>query len=438
MNASSIKLLPWLGNTFIDALSPVFSATSLIFFLTYTINCLGNETDSAIQKPGQESVVESFDKIWLKANEYYYSESLRKRQFTDEKYLQLKAQAKQKNNIHEFSPVFNEFLKSLNVSHTQFYTSNDIDFYFFRSLFSTREINKPKVFHIGGQFKQVNNQYIVREVLDGYPLDQAGIRRGDIIENVDDGEFHPYLSFNQTIKPHYRLRINRNGRQFVKSISPVFENPSYSFAQSVKHSAKIIKLNDKRVGYVRLWTGVHADVLQSFTQVIKTQFESVDGIILDLRGGYGGAWYEYIDPFFTNRQAYFNYSVIDKAGNRKQYTAEDKNNPSPFLGPMVVLINEGVRSGKEALSYQFKKTNRALLVGEKTMGAFVAGRGIFNEEQDYFLYLATAEYFVDDIKIEGVGIKPHVAVAYPLSKSLNHDPQLNRALVEISKLLNDK
>ncbi len=103
---------------------------------------------------------------------------------------------------------------------------------------------------------------------------------------------------------------------------------------------------------------------------------------------------------------------------------------------MVVLINEGVRSGKEALAYQFKKSKRATLIGTKTKGAFSVGRGIFNKEkQPYFLYLATAELLLDNNKIEGFGIYPNIQIPYPLQKNTATDPQLEAALLEIAKKL---
>jgi carboxyl-terminal processing protease len=96
---------------------------------------------------------------------------------------------------------------------------------------------------------------------------------------------------------------------------------------------------------------------------------------------------------------------------------------------MVVLINEGVRSGKEALAYQFKKTRRALLVGTRTAGAFLAGKGFFAEEDHgYLLYLAVKDVRLDGQEIEGQGVSPDREVPYPLEKSLARDPQLAAAL----------
>jgi carboxyl-terminal processing protease len=165
----------------------------------------------------------------------------------------------------------------------------------------------------------------------------------------------------------------------------------------------------------------------------------MDGIILDLRGGFGGAWYEYLDPFFPNRNEFFEYTWIDRDGESKLNTPQPQDNKIHFSGPMVVLINEGVRSGKEALAYQFKKSNRAILIGTNTKGAFTAGRGIFNEEiLPYFLYLATGELLLDGTKVEGFGISPDIYVPYSLRDSVPEDPQLNTAILEITKRIKNK
>jgi carboxyl-terminal processing protease len=106
---------------------------------------------------------------------------------------------------------------------------------------------------------------------------------------------------------------------------------------------------------------------------------------------------------------------------------------------MVVLINEGVRSGKEALAYQFKKSKRAVLIGTRTQGAFTGGRAIFNEEKlPFFLYLASSEILLDGNKIEGRGILPDEGISYPLQESSNVDPQLNAAIKKIARLLKEK
>ena len=97
-------------------------------------------------------------------------------------------------------------------------------------------------------------------------------------------------------------------------------------------------------------------------------------------------------------------------------------------------VRRELLSGKEALAYQFKKSNRAILIGTNTEGAFSVGRGIFNKKElPYFLYLATGELLLDQNRIEGIGIPPDIYVPYPLTENNAEDPQLKEAKLEIVK-----
>ncbi len=296
-------------------------------------------------------------------------------------------------------------------------------------MFCTRDISLPKVNHIGSQYTIINNRFVVREVLDGYPAAIAGIRRGDVVLESDGNPFHPYHSFNPDGK-NIRLRLLRNQKIVSLNIDAVNENPNYSFYKAMLHSKRIYEIKGEKIGYIHLWSGTHKNILSLFTKIIIEEFHDKDGVILDLRGGFGGTWYDYLDPFFPDRKHFFEYTWIDKMGKSVLHKPEFKTKPSYFPGPMVVLINEGVRSGKEALAYQFKKSDRATLIGTKTKGSFSLGRGIFNKEkQPYFLYLATAELLLDGKQIEGLGISPTLQIPYPLNKILVKDPQLEAALL---------
>jgi C-terminal processing protease CtpA/Prc len=49
--------------------------------------------------------------------------------------------------------------------------------------------------------------------------------------------------------------------------------------------------------------------------------------------------------------------------------------------------------------------------------------------------LATAELLLDGNTIEGVGISPDIKIDYSVDKSIGKDPQLERAIKEIGKIL---
>ena len=54
---------------------------------------------------------------------------------------------------------------------------------------------------------------------------------------------------------------------------------------------------------------------------------------------------------------------------------------------------------------------------------------------DCILYLAVNQILLDDRQLEGAGVEPDVVVDYPLDRSVDRDPQFDRALEEMSGLL---
>mgnify|MGYP001070058957 CR=1 FL=1 len=384
------------------------------------------------------SPVNVFENFWKEAKSNIYTKKTEEAFFTEINYQNLKKKAGVVNNIYELTPIINDFLQKMQISHTQFYDNHSIDFYMFRSMFLTRDISLPKVKHIGIQYTVIDSHYVAREVLDGYPAETVGIMRGDVLLEANGKPFHPYHSFNPNEK-NIKLKILRDEKVFYKVIDAVNENPNLSYYNAMIQSKNTYKIGDKKIGYIHLWSGTHKNILNKFKNIIEDDFHDIDGIILDLRGGFGGTWYEYLDPFFSNRNNYFEYTWIDRNGKSVLNKPELKTNTTYFSGPMVVLINGGVRSGKEALAYQFKKSTRAILIGTNTMGAFSVGRGIFNNKHlPYFLYLATGELLLDRNRIEGISISPDIHVPYTLNENSEADPQIERAKLEIVKKIEEQ
>lgn len=382
--------------------------------------------------PGlSETPTECFDRIWNTAREKIYPED-RQARFSDLARDRLKRQLEGADSLQQVAGVVNPFLESLGVSHTRLYVEPDPDYYFFKSLFGTRDPDYPRVHHSGGQFRMsTNGTALVKAVLEGFPLHAAGLRRGDQILEVDGKPFHPVLSF--TGKDRCRLLFERNGRRRSVEIRPVQSGLPEAFLAATRNSARILRAQRRSIGYVHLWFGgFDSDV--ALSNIVRTQFQGrVGGLILDLRDGFGAAWWNHLDPFFPDRRQYFISTTVARDGNRETFAPEAQVNPLCFSGPMVVLINEDVRSGKEALAYQFQKTKRAYLIGTRTAGAFVAGKGFFTEEDHgYLLYLSVKGVLLDGEAIEGRGIAPDEEVAYPVDKVLSKDPQLEAAVRHLS------
>ncbi|MCB0377366.1 MAG: hypothetical protein KDD33_02650 [Bdellovibrionales bacterium] len=394
--------------------------------------CLATTGLFLVQCSCHKSYDKDFESIWNFAQKNIYPQSLVQKYFTEKEYSDLSAKIKQAESWTEFEQSFNTFLDHLGVSHTQLYTKENPDYYFLRSLFTTKDPSQPKIYHIGMQTKLIKGNYIVPTTLEKYPAYEAGLKRGDMLISVDGKPFHPYLSFNHYPKKKHVLKYMRLGEVHSVSIAPIHESPHLSFIKASANSALVINKGSKNIAYYHLWTGTNDQILEDLKAFVKKHSDK-SGMILDLRDGFGGAWWPYLDPFFKDRNNYFIATMKSKKDGEPMIPPQQKNNDY-YSKPLVVLINEGVRSGKESLAYQFKKTSRATLVGNTTAGAFNMGLGGFSDQnKDYILYLSVGEMFLDRKQVEGIGILPDVGVDYPLTESLPSDPQLEKALQIITQ-----
>ncbi len=367
-----------------------------------------------------------FEQFWETSKSHIYPKDLEAKYFTSSEYAALEKNAEESSDIYELAPLLNQFLKKLGVSHTQFYTDRDFEFNFFRSLFSTRDPNSPSALHIGADYEKTTSGFVIRSTLDGFDAKQAGLRRGDLILEAEGKPFDPISSFSTTAE--VQLSILRAKKMIKLTVRPSLTGIHRAYLTAIKNSVKVIESGKKKIGYIHLWTGTHDDSVSELQNAVKL-LKDTDAMILDLRDGYGGAWWHHLDPFFPNTDNYFKATWIDRDGQTSDMRPEVKENPAAYTKPMVVLINEGVRSGKEALAFQFKKTKRALLVGTKTAGYFVAGGAYFREpELPYFLYLSSRGLLLDGTNLEGNGVRPDLEVAYPLDSTIKNDPQLEKAL----------
>jgi carboxyl-terminal processing protease len=103
--------------------------------------------------------------------------------------------------------------------------------------------------------------------------------------------------------------------------------------------------------------------------------------------------------------------------------------------PVVAIINHGSRSGMEILAHGLKNAE-VPLVGTKTAGAVVAGRA-FRLRDNSLLEVAVLDVRVDGERLEGVGVAPDIEVPFDVRYANGADPQLERAVAEMIRVLAD-
>ena len=291
----------------------------------------------------------------------------------------------------------NRLLSELHASHTGVYTRSDFEYWALESIFA-KSMDDFKLGLSGIWAERADGTWYARYVLPGSPADVAGVRPGAELLRLDGRAFDP-LGFAADRRSTLYISLSGHGRQQISLVAGN-ESVQRSLLDATERSAQVIDVGPRRVGYFHLWSGTRPEFLTAMKSALsRLEAERVDAIILDLRGGYGGANLDYVAPLRSTR-----------------YLTET---------PKYVLIDDGVRSGKEWVAAVIKNERLATLVGSKTAGAFLGGLANHLFDDRYFVYVAGREFIPPDVgRIEGVGVEPDIAVNACHRLCDGKDPQL--------------
>ena len=342
---------------------------------------------------------------------------------------------KSSQSIEEASAVINQMLSELNTSHTRFYSKLEPAYYQLLGIFSDRGFSKQikKVFPDGkidysgiGIFtKDLNKKTFITAILDNSPAAKAGLKVGDEILAVDGKPYQPIESF---VNPQeVKLSIQRTpDSKNVEQITviPKKLDPNTLFLDAMKDSIKIIERQGKKIGYVHIWSYA-GDQYQELlvNEIAYGKLKDAEALILDLRDGWGGADPNYLN-IFTEKVPVL--TRIGRDGIKRDLDFQ-------WRKPVVMLVNNGSRSGKEILAYGFKKYKLGTLIGTKTAGAVVGGSPFLLEDGN-LLYLAVIDVLVDGERLEGKGVIPDLEVPFTLEYAQGKDPQLEKSVEVLLKL----
>jgi carboxyl-terminal processing protease len=331
-------------------------------------------------------------------------------------------------STEERSQAINALLAELDASHMIHATPEEPAYYQLVDIFSRglrREISArfPDGLSypgIGIFTRKIDDRIFITGVMEGSPASKSDLKAGDEIVAVDGARFAPVGSFRDAVGKTVKVSIRRERDGAVSDVpvEPKLLKPGETFQTALRDSARIIEKDGKRVGYIHVWSYAGRTYQDILVDVLSDgKLKDADALIWDLRDGWGGASPEYLDLF-------------NARGPDLKFT--DRDGKAGFAGfkwrkPVAALINEGTRSGKEVLSYGFKNYKFGPLVGTRTAGALLAGRG-FMLSDGTFLMVAVNDVSVDGERLEATGVEPTVEVPFDIRYSGGKDPQLEKAL----------
>lgn len=287
-----------------------------------------------------------------------------------------------------------------------------------------------KLFGVGIQIMQQNKKLTVVSTLEGTPAEEAGLMPLDLITHIN-GETTVGMSVQDAAD---RIRGPEGSlvKLTIKREEDIFDKDIRRARIKIK-TVFIKPLQDRRLGYVRLNSFISETALQEMVAALK-QLENKEGLILDLRGNYGGLLNNAVDiaDLFLKDEAIVAIKGRYDHQSRRFYGRVGNETTKP----LVVLIDGGSASASEILSGALKDNQRAKLIGAKTFGKGLVQK-ITPLQNGSGINITISKYLTPNGNdIHHLGIKPDVAVTLtkkPIDDA--HDPQLKKAVQVLTQQL---
>jgi carboxyl-terminal processing protease len=379
-------------------------------------------------QPSQLAQLKVFEEVWETVRDRFYDKGLHGLDWKllGDRYRPLVAAAE---NRQDRARLINRMLGELGASHTEYYTPDDQGYYELLGIFSGPLRSRLQQMFPGGEAsyvgigayaRQFADKAFVTGILAGFPADQAGLRVGDEIVDVDGKPYRSIESFRGKADQRVTLRIRHQLNAPIQSliVTPQVIRPNEAFLQAMQRSARIIDKNGFHIGYIHIWSYAGFSYQRLLLQELQSgTLKDAQALVLDLRDGWGGAELSYLQPFLGRLPT---MSVIGRNGG------EEFENVS-WNKPVAMLVNEGTRSGKEILADVFERYRLGPVVGFHTAKAVLGARA-FLMSDDSLLLLAVADVIIDGRRLEGVGVEPTVKVPFGIEYADGADPQLDKAV----------
>lgn len=265
------------------------------------------------------------------------------------------------------------------------------------------------------RYHQKWKRVIIDEPYAGMPAAEAGLKKGDIILQIDDT-----LMIDKTVSYVSEHLRGDPGTTFVLKI----ERPSTGKKMTFKITRQSIKMPEipyygmrpNNIGYINLstFTGEPSKPMRRAFLDLKKQ--GAKKLVLDLRGNGGGSLAECVD--IANMWIPKGVTLVETKGKIRRANSEYKTRLEPIdtLMPIVVLVNDETASASEIVSGSMQDLDRGIIIGTRTYGKGLVQ--IPNVELPYNgnLKLTTSKYYIPsgrciqaiNYKHTGGGYKEHV------------------------------
>jgi carboxyl-terminal processing protease len=260
-------------------------------------------------------------------------------------------------------------------------------------------------------------------VFSGQPAEQAGLRSGDRVLEVDGESIVGY-----DIYEAIALIRGPAGTE----VTLLIERPEEETFEVTLPRARIeipvvtTDVLEGNIAYVGL-AEFSANTTQQMRDALRELLDQEPaGLVFDLRNNPGG----WLDQAVNVADLFLGEGTIlmerSSDGSEEVYRSEDGDVAETI--PLVVLVNEGSASASEIVAGAIQARGRGILVGTQTFGKGSVQRP-YRLSDGSELRVTVARWFTpSDVAIHGQGLAPDIEVLLPEDLEADEDPQLDRAV----------
>ena len=268
---------------------------------------------------------------------------------------------------------------------------------------------------IGAQVGLEDGLPVIIAPFDGSPAEEAGVKAGDIIIEVDDVDVTswPLGDIVENIRgepgTEVKLTVVRpdEGESYeITIVRGEIDSPNATWAMLPGTDVALIRLSQ-----------FSADATDELTEAIReAEAVGATSLIVDVRNNPGGLLRQAIK---VTSQFLSDGNVLqqeDADGNREVFPVREGGIATEI--PVVVLINRGSASSSEIFAGAMQDQERAIVVGETTFGTGTVLQP-FRLDDGSTLLLGTSQWLTANGRlIRKQGIEPDVEVELPIGAQL--------------------
>lgn len=409
-------------------------------FSLYDVNPKGRDSKKAVSTadlkieriPSQEWA-QIFSEVWRRYRDFFYAKNMNGYDWEAlrQQYAPMLEYVGHRSDLNY---IIGEMIAELNSGHA----------YIDGGAWDRPE--RPRVALPGARFEldEASGRYKIARIFAGQneesvyrsPLTEVGIdvKAGDYVLAVDGEELKanedPYRLLRGKAGKAVRFTVNSkpelNGSREI-TFQPIDSETDLIYLEMIEaNRARVDKATNGRVGYIHV-PNMGAEGIREFIKWFYGQVRK-DGLVIDDRGNGGGN---------VSRM------LIERLRRQMLATGFSRNSEDPttypdgvMIGPMVCLLNETSASDGDIFPAMFREAKLGPLIGKRSWGGVVGitnhgnlvDGGVVNVPE--FGFANTKGEWI----IEGIGVEPDITVENdPKSVIAGHDPQLERAIDEVMK-----